>query len=160
MNHAEQIFFPLLCSLVDVRKLSILAHLSFILVANVQMHTHILPVLFHAYELPQTFAVVHKTHNIANFVAVVTLARLYHFAFDFLSICSIFLCNSLVTPSLVGLFSFLFIGEELGLGLFTELTTPLICSLSLELLPFQLLDVTLLVLLASALSFSHFVVEV
>ena len=131
-----------------------------VLVPDIKMHTHILPVLFHTNEFPQTLTIVHKTHDIANFMSVVTLAYLYHFAFYFLSICSIFLCDSLITPSLIGLFSLLLIGEEFGLGLFAELAAPLICSLSLELLPFQLLLVTPYLFFTSALSFSHFVVEV
>ena len=124
------------------------------------MYTHIFPVLLHAYEFPEALTVVHKTHNIAYFVTVMALACLYHFAFYFLSISSIFLCNPLVTPSLIGLFSLLLVGEELGLGLFAELATPLICSLSLELLSFQLFNVSSYLLLAPALCFGHFVVEV
>ena len=160
LNHAEQIFFPLLSSFVNICELGVLAHLSFVLVADIKMHTHILPILLHTNELPQTFTVVHKTHDIANFMSMVTLSCLYLFAFYFLSICSIFLCDSLVTSSLIGLFSFLLFGEELGLGLFAELAAPLICSLSLELLPFQLFLITPYLFFTSALSFRHFVVEV
>ena len=93
-------------------------------------------------------------------MSVVTLSCLNHFALSSLSVGSIFLSNSLITSSLVGLLSFLLIGEKLGLGLFAELAPPLICSLSLELLPFQLFNVAPYLLLASTLGLSHFVVEV
>jgi hypothetical protein len=118
----------------------------------------ILPLVFVTQELPEEFRVVHKAHNITDFVKVVP--PLKHLGALVILLCSPLLLLKQLVPSVLCLLSAHLLLGYSALLLADQVLPPLFCSLLLHvpivMLPFVLLHY----LIPPLLSLGHLVVDV